>query len=67
MAVEVKTWLTKEFQCDISVTEVTQLSISMLAQKIVLKSSLLVGRFKPAEEVNFAKMESKAVEGGLVQ
>ncbi len=57
MAVEIKTWLTKEFQCELSVNEVSQLSISALAQKIVRTSSLLIGRFKLIAEEDIEKRD----------
>lgn len=46
VAVEIRTWLTKEFQAEISVGEISPSPISTLASKIVGSSRLLQNRFK---------------------
>jgi hypothetical protein len=50
VAVEIRTWLTKKFQADITVAEISPSSISTVAAKIVATSRLFKGRLKDVAE-----------------
>jgi enoyl-[acyl-carrier-protein] reductase (NADH) len=63
VAVEIKTWLAKEFQTEgISVGEISPSSISTLAKRIVVTSKLLHAKFKEkSEEAPTARIRVVAV------
>ncbi|OIW35579.1 hypothetical protein CONLIGDRAFT_63350 [Coniochaeta ligniaria NRRL 30616] len=50
VAVEIRTWLTKKFQADITVAEISPSSISTVAAKVVATSRLFKGRLKDVAE-----------------
>ncbi|KAM7200798.1 hypothetical protein V8F33_003729 [Rhypophila sp. PSN 637] len=58
VAVELKTWLSKELQTEVSVADTSPSSISSLATTIVTNSKLLRGRnFKKKRTINDGKLE----------
>jgi len=58
VAVEIKTWLTKELQAEITVGEISPSTISALAATIVATSKLLRGNFKKSEEKTVEKADA---------
>lgn len=52
VAVEIKSWFSKEFHAELTVTEIGQSAISALALQVVKTSKLLTGRFKEQGEIS---------------